>query len=106
MIAPDRPVCIMEYQPPRDIVERYNDVLKKHGEDTLVNTDEEWRDEFPYGHTWEACNACWSKEVEGERFYVKCMEVAMWYVAIPNRAGVDASLTFCDYHRPKVRENS
>ena len=112
MIEPNRPICAMD-----DLRKlEYSDPFKDWSKYTLVSSDQEWRqyDEEPddHDHQWESCNAWWSVKNDSptsdidQNYYVRCMEPAVWYVAISNRGIADGSLTFCEFHKPRVQENS
>lgn len=96
MIAPDRPLCIMEYNKPSDIIERIHDSFDRFGVWTLADE--------PYSECqleWEACTAVFVKQVDGQTFYVKCMEPAMWW--LHSRNPILGGGSYCHYHKPIVR---
>lgn len=103
MIEANRPLCVMTSSYP------YSDEFHDYGIWTLA--------EEPYSEAqleWESCSACFAKEVPEEdrtfkdidRAYVQCMEPALYYVLVGNGGLGGARLVFCEYHRPKVFENS
>jgi hypothetical protein len=97
MIEEGRPLCIMEYIHPRDILERLHDLFEDHGKWTLC--------EEPYSEVqwdWEACEARMSKTVDGQWYHLKFMEPAVYYVYISN-GGMLSKNSFCEFHKPSVR---
>ena len=98
MIEENRPLCIMEYIEPRDILKRINDPFKDFGLWTL--------DEEPYSETqqeWESCCATWNKRVDQHTRYVKCMEPAIYAVSIHDGCG-EGRMVYCGYHRPRIQK--
>ena len=108
MIERDRPICAMDNL----IKPNYSDPHRDWSKYTLVGTDQEWRDEYDHDHQWESCNAWWSVNnpdaKDGDIFqkhYVRCMEPATWWVGLSGGGLANETLTFCDFHKPRVKEN-
>jgi hypothetical protein len=112
MIAKDRPICIMQYEPPRDVLERYRDPFREFGKWTMSEETERearWDDTgrtlLDVEYDFEtACEALFEKQINNDRYYVKCMEPAVYYVSIAHGGLSNGPNRFCNYHRPKVVE--
>ena len=98
MISEDRPLCI-QLNWVTSSKACYSEAFYGYGKWTLA--------EEPYSESqfdWEACTAEWKKNDSG--FRVKCMEPAVWYVRIANVGLMGSQHAFCEYHKPRVVENT
>ena len=109
MIAENRPLKMVAYSRPNCLTARWValDAFDNHGCETL-DIENIYSNEDGSPYFVEACHADWYEKdgtVTSDGFenvvHVKCLEVAVWYVAIGGRKAGGAG-SYCEYHRPRV----